>query len=1523
MTNIPNKNMPMAYPDWVNSNGYYSDVSQQAYLAYLNSWYAANNKIYHNDDKTLQTRQQYIQLIKDLLKLLNSQEEQDLFLKDIDFDNDEDLMYVIPYLASKLKQISQIISEKREEIKKAKIKDSMIGSNQALEKVLYEYVLKNFTAKPYSWTRVPVSSLQNQFPQLSSIKDDFYIEVEELYDTNTYHDSDPSVLINNYFDLTTLLSAEPYNSLTSDELSALITSRLLLRVAPNKLSNVYQNYLNIAPQLSTYSLSGLSASYTKSIINQIAATQTYMGETLYGLTAIRLADIPQPDSHVLINIENGNNWFYWPSGDKGPDTGNVGNIFAPIPINESNLLLGRTVTGSNYTDSDLIFTSTNGVLQGAWLQGYRNETEKDTMSVGLLSEDITEFIYPWVGFSINTKDLTFDSYSLNDLQYKKFQLLNQQKRNTILQQYYNNTLPNSASYDIYLNQSSLVYSGAHAGYSSDLADIIKVSPSAFNYPAWNDNSLGIVKQAYLYKFDKTDIYIPSGITDIHWPIESYTSGTDNLTLTLSSDTCNPINLGSLDPSKTMVGSIAGQTFGTADVIYKLSDSGGNPVEAAWLGAGSITLLDPLIDAISVYQTSAVNCAQFIDGPIQSSLTTVMQPGQYTSFIWCDKDTPANEVFHFVEHASDCPYGATFPHDFYTDQDYQNPTPLNSGKKFPLTANPCTCGAINYAPIGTQGLTPKDYNGMADLLFADPQCLGSDFTYAGYRDTRNFDALTSPQFAFYQIDGNLDKNVGFGYGNWVNGNGTPMILKTGRRYTYYRSNLRINSASPSLAPYLYVKYPYQEINVNCGPAFFKDVDMVILIDHSKTQTFDLATVKTMAAKVCETAYNSSPNAQIAIVSFDANSLVLNYLTTDYDSMINSINSIKIPTIYPDWKTNIVDGLKLAGNVLFTNQPAGNTCSYNINDLCVGLETKIYDITGNPYVTNCPRASAQKTIVLFTDGQETLNLGKAVPYANLLKQNGVIIYGIDIGYYALTDNVLQQISSHNYYYNLQQYLQYSDVDLNRFIELITTLVLGCFPSVPTWCKATRDNGGNWTALNIPSDIILNPGDYLSYVHQNNVFYLGQTTNDNFTLPGVSFSLNVKLDGWDYTTSSYSLSNLGDLYGGKPFWGSFVQTTTGIPIGGGSRVMDQYVVLHQPLVSDLILSNGNYISYQNYGSHLRWDQELTFNVTLTTQQWNKLNIYRSDSNLSSTLNTNNISDYVIEATNEPSDFVLDSYTTLTPAKYVYHLASTNAPFTFYQPLYYVDRCNASFVTFTSGVILEAITPYENLDNIHYPTIANINFPSTFVTESTQGAYLLPDRLGVSYYRGFGYDIKLDPTSLTLITNTSAELVFPEPEKYGSRNRGLTKKDQLAPVSIVSIDNRWMFQPFTAGNYSGVIRNPQNNQKLVPYQSNYEINKNNQFGLALQKDDFYFWNPDFYNVWTDQKNYPLTFRNELVFSNFLSRVDALLSDNGTQINWRTDIYGNNFGLFKFYDYSPTNYLLSEDGKVISIELGLRVETE
>jgi hypothetical protein len=1490
-----NTSTPLSYQDWANEQGSSGDTSQRVYLDYLNSWYQNSNTKNSSYTISQSVKQQYIQLIKDLTHLFN-QDERDLFLSDIDYTKDEDLIYVIPYIAHKLKEISQIIISKREFLKRTKTRDSLNGSNLGLENVLYEYVLNNFTKKDYSYTRVPVSPLASFYPELSEVKEDFFIEIEELYDKNNYHDSDPSISIDEYISFT---DAEPFTDLSDSEINGLLSTRFLSRVAPTPLSKIFNQYLT---SFSTLSTLALSSSFTSLINNQIIGSQKYLGENVYGLTAVPLTEDNRPPDYIMnLDFQYGNNWFYWPSGDKITNEDVFTNIFEPLNINDSNFTLNRYVTGNSYLDSDLIFTDKNGVIEGAWLKGISQQTVYDTLAKTLKANDTTSFLFPYVGFKLDYKSLDFKEYSINDESQPLFEVLDPTIKQKILSKYYTSSTPLSSGSDLYLNQTSLVNQGSLAGKFSDVADnIIKRENNLRINSVYSDNSLSATEQAFLYKFDYTNLPISVGDNNIYWPLTVIDSTTSNVPATLDKEVCLPIALKDIHNGYAMSGAVAGTTLNEADVIYKLNFGVNNdPIEAAWLGSGSLSQLD-IVNSIPVYDTPATHCANYIDSSIQSSLNFKVNEGGYTSFIWLGPDTPAEDVFYYCKHSSDCAYGKSFPHDFYTNQDYQNPNPLNNTKSFPLNTHPCTCKAVNHSPIGNQGQTLKDYYGMADYLFADPFGLGSSFKIDNWIDTRGLNVYNSPQFSFFQIDGTKDLDIGFGTGKWQTGNNKPMILKTGRRYTYYRNPLKISTASTNATvPYLVINHVYNNLSINCPNNFSGQVDLVVLLDNSRSQRFDIDTVKQLLKSLAVSINNTQADVKISLISFDSNVKLLSFLTKDIYYILDKINQTNIED-YPNFSTNISDALQLAQTILYTNYPADNRCSVsNLSGACIDLNETINQVAELPSYDNCPRPNASKKILIFSDGQETNNIGQAIPIALQIKNTGVEITSMDIGYYASYNQIMETMSSDGCYFNLRNYLLDSDGDLNNFIQYYSLKLLGCGPGIPSWYKAILSSNGSWTQTFIPSDMVLRPGDYIKYSHRSSVIHT-DALKGSFNTPSISFPINVKLDGWDYGTNQYSLSAVGVNFGAKPFWGKVYVNTDSVnnfnkqtmSFAGQIRFVNDYVPISQPEISQMVLNNNCYIEYINRSNrNIDWKEFLPFTVPTFNIQWNKLIINKEAPNSCYNLTPSTLLNLVTYSTDEKSDLTLESYSDFKPAKYNYY---SRNPFKYTQNLYNINFCNNSFFPVVSSLVTEAMEPYANLDNVHFPTVATVSFPSNMVSKTQTGGYMSPDRFGTSYYRGKGYNISLDLNSVTYFNSISAELLFLDIEKYGPRNRGLSKNDQLAPVIINHVDNSWMFQPYYAGKVAGTIIDTVNNQKLVPYQSSYEIDTKNQIGLSTQSDNFQFWDPNNFKVWTGGPNYPPTFRNELSFNSYNDRITSLLTNKGVLNQWRTDVFGNNYGLFK-----------------------------
>lgn len=1484
---------PLSFTEWLRYQDALNPQNKEtAYFDYLYNWYTTQN-----DKKGIvqqSVKEQYIQLLKDLSFLFGSQETDNPFLKDLDYNNPEELIYTIPFFAKKLKQVAFVLQKKRESLKEAKLKYNLIGSNDGFEKLVYEYVLKGFTNTENGLTQVPASPLINYFPDLSAVKDNFFIEVEELHDSNSYHDSDPRVPISNYLDVNAISDLTPFTDLTRAELDALLKTRFNYTVADNPLSRAFNVFFANLPNMS-----GADATfYSDYLRNSIDLSQKYLGEPVYGLTAVRLKDVNMADAMTNLNFTAGNNWFYFPSGNKVYTENIFNNVFEPIQLNNSNLVNSGATGGDNYTNSDLIFTDKNGVVEGAWLQGPHIEKNQQNMVVNIPGGDTRDFIYPFPGININSKSLEFENYSSDDTNNESLQLLPVSTRQKIFESYFNSTLPDISANPIYLNQTDLIKIGAHAAEFSDAADnvvkIQKINTSA----TYSESIYNPIDQAYCYKFQRTDLPIKSGITQIHWPLHIY-GETENSPITITKDFCNPVVLSNINPLYDMVGAVAGLDISTSDVIYKFNSRNGEPIEAAWLGADDVLNLDIQNNSIPVYDKPAINCSYPISGPVQSSLSFRAAPLDKISFVWMDQDTPADEVFKYVEHAPSCQYGKSMPHDFYVDQDYQNLTPINQLDAW----KKCTCKAIHYSPIGHAGTFVGEFNGMADYLFADPQGLGADFSLNSWKDTRGLDVNNSPQFSFYKIT-NGDSNVGYGNGYWKTGDGSAMVLKTGRRYTYYRTSLRTDSGS-NKTPYFVINRPYYNVTgiYNSSEVY----DLVLAIDLSRSQSNYIDSVKTITKNlVYKILNNKINNAKISVIVFGTNASRMSWLTKDFATLGLFIDQLDVYKTPDSYQSNIADALILANNIL-TNSIFENSDQYvyQVSDLCKNLHFAIVENTiGIQNSINVPQ-NGKKKILIFSDGVENISAGLAYPYAEFLKGSNVEIYGINVGDLATSNDLMKLMSnSLNYYFDLQSFLNGGDGDLGSFIEYISRKIGGSYSIRPMWYKAIRDEFGNWNSTRELSDMVLNPGDYLAYVHRDGSSYVSeQNINYSFNTPSVSFTVNIKINGWDYETNTYSTENIGTKYGGKPFWAKVYTSPDSdnnwykgtMAYGGHIRFFDGYVPIHQPQVSTLTFNTGDNIQYVRKASKdITWTQNLTYSYFISSYEWKQLTLSEDYSNLYDFLRNGKI-DGVVNDTKSTSYMTLEQYSFFKPAYYNYYARKN---FSYTENLYNIGRCLNSFVVYNTGVMIDPIAPAANLINTFYPTVATIAFPSTTVSDKQVGDYLLPEKLGTPYYRGKGYTIEIDNNSLDKVDQGGAERTFLDINKYGPRNRGLTKKDQLSPTKITQISNRWMSESFSSADKGGVIVNTLENQKLTPYQTTYEFYNKNHYGLARQSDIFEFWTPAIPGTWNDPISYPLDFKKQLPPSEYTSRKNRLLVDKGDMQNWRVDLYSNEYGLYK--QFSP-----------------------
>ena len=1428
-----NTSSPYTYSDWHKRNTSVPyDLSLELYNGYLREWYSRSKNL--NLTKTSNIKEEYINLLKELTYFF-SEEERDLFLKDIDFANDTEIIYAIPYFVQKLKEVALSLSKKRDYIKNNRKKFDSVGSSSSLEDILYEYMLRSQTKSSNS-TQIAISSLGAVFPELSAVKDNFIVEIEEVYDDSTYSSVTP-------------LSADLLN--------------IIPRIGQNPLFTAFAEFLS--EDIATLPLSSF-ANYTDApnIYSVIDGNSKYIGNTIYGLTATKAQDLPT--ATVFYDMGPGNNWFYWPSGEVFTETDNIQNTYEPILLQDSAFTTAESTGGASYLDSDLFFAETKTGIEGAWLRGSTASSISGELVMTSQPGILRSFIYPVPGYDLSTT-YTYLGRKLDDENLYTYNLLDPALKSEITKQYFNKPLEATNVQSVLINKTALVYSGATAGTTSLHGDVIlKRPPGPYNLPetpigSFADES-NLTESAFLYKLTSTELPIDQSTNYIDWPILSVQDEDYEQVAEITPDTCNDVRLGYVDVSNYMIGAVAGETTDTADIIYKLTRKGGSNIEAAWLHGGSVKDLATYNSySIPVYDRPAENCVDVPAGPIQSNLSMVCDADQKVSFVWCDIDTYADEVFKYIEHAADCPY-------LQSTHNYLKNTSSADWQQ-------CACKAVHYSPIGHVGESYNDYTGGADCLFADPQGLGKNFTFTAWRDTRNFNYKNSPQFAFFKKeDTGTDVNIGWGPGYWQTSNGSRMILKTGRRYTYMRSSLKNTSTS---LPALVARYPYKKIISSVQSD--TTLDVILAVDVSGSEFYSIEKTKKLCQRIVNY-INTSKGSQVGVVIFSGSAVIASYLTSDKQILLQTIDLISVQSIRNS--TNLNAGLAISHKLL-TNTLGINVNSTSLVGICSNLGVSIQTPFSQIRSTNIPNSDSKKIIILFSDGTETVDVGKALTTAKVLKNDTKII-AVDIGpNSSFNKNMELFASSTRDYVNFEESLLQSDSD--NQLDIITSYIIsrlyGNISMQPVWKKAIFVNS-LLTATDDVSDMVLRPGDHIKYEHQSSISY-GSTSST--TAP---FIISIPLYGWNYDLKKYD----GKALGAKPYWGKVYNqvdvlnnfTKSSREMGGHVRYFKDYIPVSHPEVSNLLFENNNYIEYRNNGCDVFvWREAVTFTTSTTKKEWLKLKSCVQSANLRELFNSTSL-DKIFEQTEEPSTIALTTYSDYTPSYYCYY--ARNA-FSTSQNLILQNSTN-TYVQIQTGVAIPAAAPHLNLTNTHYASIySQVNTKNLMVKDDV-GGYLLPSKIGVPYYLGRGFTNEIDPVK---IQEHQGELLYLDPTVYTS-NRGLTKEEQYSPFKTVDIDNTWVKESYNSEKKAGVIINSATYQKFVPYQSNYETYKYNVYGLSRQDDVFEFWSGPNNSTWNDEETYPTNYKKEIYKLD--ERTKSLLVTDKTLCVWQTDLDGNNYGIYK-----------------------------
>lgn len=215
---------PYSFQEWIKRNvGILPTQYVTDYNKYLQGWYKGHDLTKTRTTSAELLKDRYKNFLRQVSISFKNEEEARLFT-DINFDDTFEVASVVPLIARKLKSIAAYYASKRESVKPTKLKYNMTGTNRAIERILYQYILRSFTKYPYNYT-VDDQTLTTSFSALSSICNTFEIQVEELYDESTYFDSTSTVPISAYVDYTKSSNFVAFAGFTDELLKTLHETR--------------------------------------------------------------------------------------------------------------------------------------------------------------------------------------------------------------------------------------------------------------------------------------------------------------------------------------------------------------------------------------------------------------------------------------------------------------------------------------------------------------------------------------------------------------------------------------------------------------------------------------------------------------------------------------------------------------------------------------------------------------------------------------------------------------------------------------------------------------------------------------------------------------------------------------------------------------------------------------------------------------------------------------------------------------------------------------------------------------------------------------------------------------------------------------------------------------------------------------------------------------------------------------------------------------------------------------------------
>lgn len=273
-------------------------------------------------------------------------------------------------------------------------------------------------------------------------------------------------------------------------------------------------------------------------------------------------------------------------------------------------------------------------------------------------------------------------------------------------------------------------------------------------------------------------------------------------------------------------------------------------------------------------------------------------------------------------------------------------------------------------------------------------------------------------------------------------------------------------------------------------------------------------------------------------------------------------------------------------------------------------------------------------------------------------------------------------------------------------------------------------------------------------------------------------------------------------------------------------------------------------------------------------------------------NLLQLVISATNEPSDIQLD--TEEDRPLLINYYARNNLTWTQHlsDNTYGIPPTGGLWVPILSGELILPSSPHAYLTNRHFPTYAAVPYIGKLYTARDTGGFFIPKMLGVSTFLSRNRVSQLDTLNTIELypENRGTQVIYQNPNNY-TTDQGLTRTDQIVPVSTIVNDQSWIKDNIAEHNRAPFINSARYHQEFNPYQTKYETTIFNEYGIRRQGDGYDPWFNKFDITWENDTDFPPNFKEQ---HNILEWYEQFNTTNYQIYKWKTDIYGNQFALFK-----------------------------